>query len=598
MILDMAAGLQIQDEAWPRTRSFLRALGLEPRCIRDLFDIPQDLMELAWAAVWLDLRASGIGEAYEIARAEGDALDPRPFPVLDSDAVLVYAFPACLKLALERLAVQIGPNGPDASALADRTRVPRWVPSNEYGYPTWLPTASATTPWEVFGETATDLMDAACDRYPALLPWPDTEPYVRASLQAFRQVAEEPYIFDQALAHAAIERLRGELSWVGLKFEDTNDVYGLLLGYTQEGPRDLHTPLRVCEFFELGGHAELYRRAISVELVEPPTDWEVAWLILQRAVREGNVGLAETLAALLRDGERFDPNVANLAVLALARLAGALGEFQQSDAWMDAYTPSSDRWEQVASYSSEVQSYLEGARDAYARVGQHPSGLDDSLRRIERMIASQTKMMVGIGERVSTAAAGLARIDDQLLGMLTLQLSTRELLQERDWDRAARNLLDDWTEVATQAHGNEQEAACVELVGPPAWNVLAPQSKRDLRVYHLLRGGSADQVARFQGFALLVTFERELRAKLSELSVPGPELRVDFGRLLSRAAAGNGKVAGIARQAERDGLVRLRNSAAHPDSFGAVELGRVEDILLRKGMNGIGLLPLLAMADG
>ncbi len=206
----------------------------------------------------------------------------------------------------------------------------------------------------------------------------------------------------------------------------------------------------------------------------------------------------------------------------------------------------------------------------------------------------------------------LVRIEMQVRQQTDLLLDMPELISgqlREDWEAEAAfsvardALLRGWHATARAERDEAPLLAARQSVGEAAWPLLAQESRDDLLGAQLIKQNWGSKYLAHAAIGFFRALERELRIALAErtgkwtvddLAGATPRQLVD----LAKGMPDGDRLHGIAVRADEARLVELRNRAAHPGRFTRVEMQKTEEVLFKDGLDGKGLLGLIATYRG
>lgn len=158
---------------------------------------------------------------------------------------------------------------------------------------------------------------------------------------------------------------------------------------------------------------------------------------------------------------------------------------------------------------------------------------------------------------------------------------------------ALDRLAQEWRATHSEREREGQEHRLQDMLGKNAWEHLARQS-RELLLAHLIvnENKTLPDRERLSGFALCLAFEGELRSALERSGIANNELGQPLERLLLRARESpDARLRQIGEKAVTPPeIYRLRNYAAHPETFRPQHFKEIEKRLFRDGLDGHGLV--------
>jgi hypothetical protein len=297
-----------------------------------------------------------------------------------------------------------------------------------------------------------------------------------------------------------------------------------------------------------------------------------------------------------------------------------LGDFGRALAAVPKVISSDAEWPPEISREAEVEwsrelSFLEGwhAGRQQAGIALAPAEKNDfadvveSQRRVEGLMVKFALQGSRV-ERAVEAMSGELKAANELLLEVPLSVSARlreDWKAEAQFELHSRALLRGWRETERASRDEAPVLDASAAVGDPAWRLMGTESRDDLIAWQLIKSTWGRLYLAQAALGPCRAFERELRRALEERTdawKPGdlagttPRQLLDAAKLLPP----DNRLHRVAVRADDEHLLRLRNKAAHPDpkGFTSGDMSRLERVLLQDGLDGKGLLGLVATYQG
>lgn len=233
------------------------------------------------------------------------------------------------------------------------------------------------------------------------------------------------------------------------------------------------------------------------------------------------------------------------------------------------------------------------------------SELLEQLKLMRRTQLEDRTRLVRTEEKVGIVAEQVRQQGDLLLALpdhISAQLR-EDWKAEAEFVAACDAVLRGWHETARAERDEAPLQQARESVGAAAWERLAQESRDDLLGSQLIKQDFDSRFAAHAAIGFFRAFERELRIALEQRSgdwQPGDWAGATLRQVVdaARAMPDGDRLHRIAVRADEMDLVRLRDQAAHPGRFTPVEMEKTERVLFDDGLDGKGLLGLIATYTG
>ena len=620
----------MESRAWPKARSVLGTA----QTLHDLFDVDRHLLERAAAAVRDDLSEHGVTEAYARALRDGRAIPEGPVSLLESRRAFTFALPSVIGLMQLRSTM-------DPWAENDFRSMNHVYQDLDAAIEAYCDLGEKAPDPEDAGEPSLDSSAATDD---SAADSDEEQDYFSGAPFGDRLMSPPVLRAHDLASPLAVCKLAGRshslLSWMSVAADEAAGAYGAveLLSNSGSSLGDDYRLSEVAEAWRLSSVADAWRRVEDMTFVEdPPPTWElgdtaVAALMASKRYREALRVLdwmdpeeyEEEVASALPDipdeyedswgtledwnstvnewNAKYEGQMTERLLWAGVEKATAhreLGEFAEalsaipSDeryGWSPANAETRVRW-------ARTLSYLEGLRDGAAQSGvvrpttAKDKELDEKLQFLGKLMMEDRARGVRM-ERLLEAQGDL---------LLDIPAATAEQLRE-DFvaDRLFATHMDGlrrgWTETAKLEEHERRLAAMKDALGTTAWALLQPDSQAELLAYRTIKETWGREHLSQAAYGLCRAFERELRSALERAgNYSRDELGgMSWGQLLGASASrpNDERLKRVATRTDELGLKAIRDAAMHPSewAFTSEKLGRLEDALLRDGLEKKGLL--------
>lgn len=225
----------------------------------------------------------------------------------------------------------------------------------------------------------------------------------------------------------------------------------------------------------------------------------------------------------------------------------------------------------------------------------------DSQQRGERLLLEGRTRAIGLEkaiDRVAGDVGALAELMQEVPSEVSMRMRN-EWKADEEFRQTRDALFRAWADSNGTDEVDEATSEARELVGEVAWGLLCQDSRDDLLGTLLVKQHWPEKHYALRAVGACRAFERELREAVRRRADQSVTIEVGYstlGTLLNdcRKLVPDDRLYRIAQRAQNGGVDGLRNRAAHPNRFTEEDSMRMEQILFHDGLDGKGLIGLLA----
>lgn len=307
----------------------------------------------------------------------------------------------------------------------------------------------------------------------------------------------------------------------------------------------------------------------------------------------------------------WEPGEERFWALFIAASIGADTLEEAARAWLDNESAATRAQEVTPPQPHDLEGQLAcltavmADRERRESSSPEASELLEQLKLMRRTQLEDRTRLVRTEEKVGIVAEQVRQQGDLLLALpdhISAQLR-EDWKAEAEFVAACDAVLNGWHETASAERDEAPLRQARESVGDAAWDLLAQDSRDDLLASQLIKQNFDPKYAAYAAIGFFRAFERELRFAMETKSrrwAPGDWTGATLQQLVdaARTSSDSDRLRRIAVRADEMHLVRLRNQAAHPGRFTPVEMETTERVLFDDGLDGKGLLGLIATYTG